>query len=144
KHPSQQPRSVDAMNDIIDSLTLHVPEIAAAQAFYDRAFGLGDRLRFRLADAETSGFRGYTLSLVAAQPADVHALTDAAIAAGAATLKPVTKSLWGVGGTVQAPDGAIWKIATSGKKDTAPATASFDEVVLLLGAADVSESKSYY
>jgi uncharacterized glyoxalase superfamily protein PhnB len=132
------------MNDIIDSLTLHVPEIAAAQAFYDQAFGLGDRLRFRLADAETSGFRGYTLSLVAAQPADMHALTDAAIAAGAATLKPVTKSLWGVGGTVQAPDGAIWKIATSTKKDTAPATASFDEVVLLLGAADVSESKSYY
>ena len=136
------------MNNIIDSVTLHVSDIAAAQAFYDRSFGLGERLCFRLADGQTdaqpSGFRGYTLSLVAAQPADVHALTDAAITAGATVIKPVAKSLWGVGGTIQAPDGAIWKIATSAKKDTAPAAAAFDEIVLLLGAADVSASKAFY
>lgn len=132
------------MNDTIESLTLYVPDTASARAFYDQTFCLGDRLRFRLADAETTGFRGYTLSLVASQPADVRALTESAVAAGAAVIKPVTKSLWGVGGTVQAPDGAIWKIATSAKKDTAPATASFDEMVLLLGAADVSASKAFY
>lgn len=132
------------MNDTIESLTLHVPDIASARAFYDQAFHLGDRLRFRPADAETSGFRGYTLSLVASQPADVRALTESAVAAGATVIKPVTKSLWGVGGTVQAPDGAIWKIATSAKKDTAPAAVSFDEMVLLLGAADVTASKAFY
>jgi uncharacterized glyoxalase superfamily protein PhnB len=132
------------MNHTIETITLHVSDIAVAQTFYERAFGLGERLRFRLADAETSGFRGYTLSLVAAQPADVRALTEAAIAAGATVIKHVAKSLWGVGGTVQAPDGAIWKIATSNKKDTAPASASFDEMVLLLGAADVTASKAFY
>ncbi|MFP3822361.1 hypothetical protein SB658_27085, partial [Bacillus sp. SIMBA_008] len=79
--------------------------LEAAQSFYADTFDLGDRLRFRTSDAETSGFRGYTLSLVVSQPGNVHALVDAAVAAGASVVKPVTKSLWGVGGTVQAPDG---------------------------------------
>ncbi|GAA1135426.1 MULTISPECIES: glyoxalase [Microbacterium] len=132
------------MNSAIESLTLDVSDVTTAQAFYDAAFGLGDRLRFRAADAESSGFRGYTLSLVVAQPANVHALVDAAVAAGATVIKPVSKSLWGVGGTVQAPDGAIWKIATSAKKDTAPPSRTVDEIILLLGAADVLASKTFY
>ncbi|MFF3028918.1 glyoxalase [Microbacterium sp. NPDC057944] len=132
------------MNSAIESLTLDVSDVTTAQAFYDAAFGLGDRLRLRAADAESSGFRGYTLSLVVAQPANVHALVDAAVAAGATVIKPVSKSLWGVGGTVQAPDGAIWKIATSAKKDTAPPSRAVDEIILLLGAADVLASKTYY
>jgi hypothetical protein len=41
---------------------------------------------------------------------------------GATPLKPVAKSFWGYGGVVQAPDGAIWTVATSSKKDTGPAT----------------------
>ena len=64
--------------------------------------------------------------------------------AGATTLKPVQKSLWGYGGVVQAPDGAIWKIATSAKKDTGPATRQVDQIVLLMGAADVASSKRFY
>ncbi len=67
------------------------------------------------------------------QPADVRGLVDAALDAGATELKPVTKSLWGYGGVVQAPDGAIWKVATSAKKDNGPATGQIDQVVLLLG-----------
>lgn len=132
------------MNSTIDSITLHVSDIAAAEAFYAQAFGLGDRLRFRTADADTTGFRGYTLSLVVSQPANVHALVDAAVAGGATVIKPIAKSLWGVGGTVQAPDGAIWKVATTAKKDTAPASRSVDEIVLLIGAADVVASKNFY
>lgn len=132
------------MNNTIESLTLDVTDVAAAQSFYDRAFGLGERLRFRPADADTSGFRGYTLSLVVSQPANVHALVDATVAAGATVIKPVSKSLWGVGGTVQAPDGAIWKVATSAKKDTTPPTRAVDEIILLIGAADVAASKSFY
>src|SRR5262245_38792311 len=104
----------------ITSVVLEADDVAAAETFYADAFGLGDRLRVRAAgaDAATSGFRGYTLSAVVAQPANVHLYFDAAVAAGATVIKPVAKSLWGVGGLVQAPDGAIWNIATSNKKDS--------------------------
>lgn len=132
------------MNTIIDSVTLDVTDVEAAQSFYAAAFDLGDRLRFRASDAASTGFRGYTLSLVVSQPGNVHALVNAAIAAGATVIKPVSKSLWGVGGTVQAPDGAIWKIATSAKKDTAPPSRSVDEIILLIGADDVVASKMFY
>ncbi|WP_164233056.1 glyoxalase [Microbacterium hydrocarbonoxydans] len=132
------------MNNTIDSFTLDVTDVAAAQTFYETAFGLSERLRFRLADAGTSGFRGYTLSLVASQPGNVRALFDAAVTAGATVVKPVSKSLWGVGGVVQAPDGALWNIATSAKKDTAPVAKAFDHVVLLLGVDDVRASRAFY
>lgn len=54
------------------------------------------------------------------------------------------KSLWGYGGVVQAPDGSIWKIATSSKKNDGPATRTIDSLVLLLGAEDVKASKQFY
>src|SRR5690606_28127948 len=127
-----------------DSITLEVSDPAAAETFYSRAFGIGDRLRLRATDAETSGFRGYTLSLIVAQPADARLLLDDAIAAGATVLKPAAKSLWGFGGTVQAPDGSVWNIATSAKKDAAPPSRAFQEFVLLLGVEKVSISKQFY
>ncbi|WP_042413192.1 VOC family protein [Streptacidiphilus anmyonensis] len=129
----------------IESITLDVADPAAAARFYADAFGLDDdRLRLRASEEATNGFRGFTLSLVAAQPADVRALFDAAVAAGATPLKPVTKSLWGYGGVVQAPDGTIWKMATSAKKDSGPATRNVDSIVLLLGVSDVVASKRFY
>ncbi|GAA5165519.1 glyoxalase [Amycolatopsis dongchuanensis] len=128
----------------IDTITLEVADPAAAERFYAAAFGLGDRLRLRASQEPSTGFRGFTLSLVASQPADVRALVDAAVAAGATVLKPVAKSLWGWGGVVQAPDGTIWKVATSAKKDSGPATRRVDSVVLLLGVADVAASKRFY
>jgi hypothetical protein len=82
--------------------------------------------------------------LIVCQPANVSAIIEAALEAGATLLKPVTKSLWGFGGVVQAPDGTIWKVATSAKKDSGPATRQIDQIVLLLGAADVAESKRFY
>ena len=45
---------------------------------------------------------------------------------------------------MQAPDGTIWKVATSSKKDTGPATRQIDDIVLLLGVADVKASKQFY
>jgi hypothetical protein len=128
----------------IDTITIEAPDPAAATAFYDAAFGLGDRLRVRPATSPTSGFGGFTLSLIAAQPADADALLRAALDAGATSVKPAAKSLWGYGGVVQAPDGTIWKVATSSKRNTGPATRDVDQVVLLLGAADVAESKRFY
>lgn len=65
-------------------------------------------------------------------------------AAGATALKPAAKSLWGYGGVVQAPDGTIWTVASSSKKDTGPATRHIDEMVLQLGVADVAASKRFY
>ena len=129
----------------IASLTLEVPDLAAAREFYATAFGLGDgQLDLRLAQAPSDGFRGFTLSLLVSQPADVDALVGSALDAGATVLKPAKKSLWGHGGVVQAPDGAIWKVATSAKKDSGPATRAIDEIVLLLGVADIAASKRFY
>jgi predicted lactoylglutathione lyase len=128
----------------IDSITLEVADTAAAERFYTAAFGLGDLLHVRASDAATTGFRGFTLSLIVAQPSTVSALVDSAVDAGASTLKPVEKSVWGYGGVVRAPDGAIWKVATSAKKETGPSTRQVDKIVLLLGAEDVAASKRLY
>jgi hypothetical protein len=128
----------------IESVTLETPDPTAARDFVTAAFGLETEVQLRAADAPTSGFRGFTLSLVASQPATVDALVGAALDAGATPLKPVRKSFWGYGGVVCAPDGTIWKVATSNKKNTGPATRRIDDIVLLLGAADVLASKRFY
>ncbi len=128
----------------IESVTLEVPDTAAADAFYTAAFGLDDRLALRASDAPTTGFRAFTLSLVVSQPATVDGLIGAAVDAGATALKPAKKSFWGYGGVIQAPDGTIWKVATSSKKDRGPATRDIDELVLLLGVEDVVASKWFY
>jgi uncharacterized glyoxalase superfamily protein PhnB len=125
-------------------VVLEVADAAEAERFLKEAFGLDERVRVRESAAETTGFRGFTLSLTVAQPSTVTSLFESAVAAGATVIKPVTKSLWGYGGTLQAPDGTIWKVATSAKKDTGPATREIESVVLLLGCADVAESKKFY
>ncbi|WP_328904774.1 glyoxalase [Streptomyces sp. NBC_00234] len=130
--------------EFIESVTLDVADPTAAHHFYSTAFGLDAQIRLRASEAPTTGFRGFTMALTVSQPADVDSLVDAAVAAGATPLKPAAKSLWGYGGVVQAPDGTIWKVATSAKKDTGPATRRIDEIVLLLGVADVIASKRFY
>jgi uncharacterized glyoxalase superfamily protein PhnB len=128
----------------LDHVTLEVDDPTAAELFYKSAFDLGDVVRVRASHAPTTGFRGFTLSLVVGQPSTVDSLVQSALDAGATTLKPVTKSFWGYGGVVQAPDGTIWKVASSSKKDTGPATCEVDEVVLLLGVADVKATRQLY
>jgi predicted lactoylglutathione lyase len=129
---------------LIESITLETPDPTASDAFYTAAFGLGPRVGVRPSQAPTAGFRGFTMSLVVSQPSTVDSLLGAALDAGASPLKPGAKSFWGYGGAVQAPDGVIWTIATSSKKDTGPATRKVDDVVLLLGVADVKASKRFY
>jgi predicted lactoylglutathione lyase len=128
----------------IDHIMLEATDPEAADHFYASAFGLGDLVRVRASDAPTTGFRGFTMSLVVAQPATVDGLVDAAVDAGATPLKPPAKSLWGYGGALRAPDGTIWTLASSSKKNTGPATRQIDEIVLQLGAADVAASKRFY
>jgi hypothetical protein len=128
----------------IDSVTLEVADPTSAERFYAAAFGLGPQVRLRASAAPTAGFRGFTLSLTVSQPANASALIDAAVEAGATTLKPAAKPLWGYGGVVQAPDGTIWKVATSARKDSGPATRQIDRLVLLIGSQDVAASKQFY
>jgi len=127
----------------IASLTLDVPDPAIAEAFHS-ALGIGSQVSVRASDAPTAGFRGFTLSLVVSQPKTVDGLIDAALGAGATSLKAVAKSFWGYGGVVQGPDGTIWKVATSAKKNTGPDSRDIDDIVLLLGVTDVKASKRFY
>ena len=127
----------------IEFLTIEVDDPAAAQPLYT-ALGLEDHIRLRPSTEPSTGFRGFTLSLVAAQPATVNALMDTATDAGATVLKPATKSLWGFGGGLRAADGTIVTLASSSKKDSGPATLEIDEVVLQLGVTDVAASKAFY
>jgi len=127
----------------IDTITLEVDDLAAAERFYHE-LGVADRVRLRATDAPTSGFRGFTVSLVCPQPGDVNLIVKTAIDAGATETKPASKSLWGYGGAFRAPDGTVWTIASSAKKDTAPVTGQVDSFVLLLGVDDVKASKQFY
>ena len=127
----------------IASVVLEVDDVVEAESFY-AALGVSDRVRVRAGDAPASGFRGYTLSLVTSQPGNVDAYVRAALEAGATELKPAKRSFWGYGGVVQAPDGAIWKFASSSKKDVGPPAREYDHLVLLLGVADVRATKQFY
>ena len=128
---------------MITAVTLGGADTAAAESFY-RALGVSDHVRVRVSDEPTSGFRGYTLSLVVSQPDNVDAFVSTALDAGATTIKPASKSFWGYGAVVQAPDGAIWTIASSSKKNIAPPSREFDQLVLLLGVAEVKATKQFY
>ncbi|MFF2013360.1 glyoxalase [Streptomyces sp. NPDC058195] len=127
----------------VASVTLEVADPEAARRFYT-AFGVESRIRLRASGAPSTGFRGFTLALTVSGPATVDAFVAAAEGAGATVLKPAARSMWGYGGVVRAPDGTIWKVATSAKKDTGQATREIDEVVLLLGVEDVKASKQFY
>ncbi|HEY2509183.1 MAG TPA: glyoxalase [Streptosporangiaceae bacterium] len=128
----------------IDSVTLEVSDATAAERFYQAAFGLTGAIHLRTSGEPTTGFRGFTLSLTVSQPSTVSSLVGTAVDAGATVLKPAAKSFWGWGGVVRAPDGTIWKVATSQKKDTGPATRQIDQIVLLLGVADVAATRAFY
>jgi predicted lactoylglutathione lyase len=128
----------------IELITIEVADITVAEAFHTAAFEAGSRVRVRESQAPATGFRGFTMSLVVSQPATANSFIDSAVDAGAKVLKPAAKALWGYGGGVQAPDGTIWTIASSSKKDTGPATRQIDAIVLQLGVTDVAASKQFY
>ena len=86
---------------LIESLVLEVEDATAAHEFYTAALGLDTQVRLRSSQAPTTGFRGFTLSLVVSQPGTVNALIGAALDAGAEQLKPAAKSFWGHGGAAR-------------------------------------------
>lgn len=136
--------SLALMDITIESLTLDVLDPAPSQAFYETALGVGGQVHARATDAPCTGFRGFTISLVVGQPSTVDSLQETALAGGAKSLKPAHKGLWGYGAVVQDADGVVWKLATSAKKDKGPATRRIDDLVLLIGAADMGATKRFY
>jgi catechol 2,3-dioxygenase-like lactoylglutathione lyase family enzyme len=132
------------MDITIESLTLDVADPAASQAFYETAFGVGAQVCTRTGDTRSTGFRGFTISLVVGQPSTVDSLHETALTGGATPVKPAEKGLWGYGAVVRDADGVVWKLATSAKKDTGPATRKIDDLVLLIGACDMRASKRFY
>ncbi|MBM7365495.1 glyoxalase [Gordonia hydrophobica] len=127
----------------INALTLQVADVDAARTFYS-AFGVVDRLRFEESNAPSSGFRGFVISLVVADPAVVDSFIAPAVAAGARVVKPAKKSFWGYGGVLEAPDGTLWKIAASSKKVTGAPLRVVDSMVLLIGVDDIVATKEFY
>lgn len=127
----------------LSSVTIEAANLDVATAFY-KEVGLSDQLDLVESANPSTGFRGVTLSLVAAQPSTVDAYFNDAVVAGATVLKPVKKSFWGYGGVVCAPDGTIWKMASSAKKDSGPPTRDIEDLVVLLGVADVKATKAFY
>lgn len=128
----------------VEHITIEASEPMVAGSFYGEALGIGTRVRVQASQALTTGFRGFLLGLVVAQLATVDNLVGSALDAGATSLKQATKSLWGYGGAVQAPDGTIVTFASSSKKNTGPHSREVDEIVLQLGVADVAASKRFY
>lgn len=133
----------------ISHVTLEVSDAPAATDFYrdfhGAAFDADARVRVRASEAPTSGFRGFTLGVDVANPASVDMVTHAALDAGAAPLKSPKKQFWGgYSAVVEAPDGTIWKVATAAKRDTGPASAGIERIVLLLGVEDIAASKRFY
>ncbi|MCH5676597.1 glyoxalase [Streptomyces gilvus] len=132
-----------AAHTSLASVTLEVADLEAARRFYT-AFGVDAYIGLRASTTHSTGFRGFTMALTVPGPATVDGFVADAVDAGATVLKPAAKSLWGYGGVVEAPDGTIWKIATSAKKDTGPATREIDDVVLLIGVEDVKATRQFY
>lgn len=132
------------MDTTIKSLTLDVADPAASQAFYESGLGVSSKVRARPAATPSTGFRGFSISLLVAQPSNVDLLRETALAAGAESIKPAKKGMWGYGAVVQDADGVIWKLATSSKKDNGTASREIDDVVLLIGVADLGASKRFY
>ncbi|WBC07589.1 VOC family protein [Micromonospora sp. CA-248089] len=98
-------------------------------------------------EPKAPGYRGYVLTYIVDQPSEVRSILDAAAQHGASVLKPAKKAMFaGFSGVFQAPDGAVWKLASSEKKDTGPAqeTPVPSEVGVLLGVADTKASTAFY
>ncbi|MBK1786007.1 VOC family protein [Prauserella cavernicola] len=155
----------------LDVITIGVPDMEAARAFYSSAFsaaatgddhtagldlhGSGQLALRQLAalatdsgaSSATSGFRGYVLSAIVDQPAEVKALLDAAVVAGATVVKSAKKALFGeFMATYQTPDGAVWKLAAASKKDAGPVPdpPKPTETAVYLGVERPKESKVFY
>src|SRR4051794_22215513 len=92
--PHQRPSSTTARGAPMPAFAralLQVPATSEAALFLKSACDLGAAVQVRESPDATSGFRGFTLSLVVSQPSTVDSLVAAALQAGAREVKPVRK-----------------------------------------------------
>lgn len=156
----------------LDVVTLGVPDVGSARELYTDVLTpsavvnhetfvdldlhghghlglLGDHELAATAGTEPPGpgFRGYAVSYVLDQPAEVRRLEQTAREHGATVLKPVKKGLFGgFAGYLQSPDGAVWSLAAERRKDSAPPSfpARPSEAGLILGVADPVAWREFY
>lgn len=120
----------------INLVTLGVADVAASAAFYERLglkrssasqeavvffrlgpvvlglFGRADLAADAGVPDTPAGFSGITLAHNVGSPAEVAAVIDAAVAAGARLVKPPEKVFWGgFSGYFADPDGHLWEVA---------------------------------
>ncbi len=131
----------------ITAVGIEATDVAAAETFY-RALGLAERVQVREASTPPEGFRGFTLSPLVSDPRIADLFVERAAGAGGTVVKPATKSLWGYGGSVRAPDGSMWTVASSAKSPPKGASDApslgYEDLVLLLGSQDVKASRAFY
>jgi hypothetical protein len=87
----------------ISRLLFGAEDAVAAAHFWNAAMPENAPVEVSESNAPTDGFRGFTLSLIAAQPGDVDALVSAGRDAGADLVKAAAKSLCGATVACSAP-----------------------------------------
>src|SRR6476619_1073443 len=172
-------RGGTAMDPRIDTITIGATDLSRTLDFYERGFGFakdegrGDRARLRLGGSaalelcpwdalarevglspESSGFRGFTLSYIVGEAADVDAMLARLTAAGGTLAKAPRFAFWGYSAHVADPSGHLWKIASpkrrpllGGKRERrgdASKPVPADELALTIGVADMERAKHFY
>jgi catechol 2,3-dioxygenase-like lactoylglutathione lyase family enzyme len=167
------------MTPKIDIINIGVGDLDRARAFYEHGSGCavreeandtltlsfgGDASRVALrpwdavasdagVGAQTSGFRGFTLSYILDSAEGVDEVLRRAEAHGGRVSKAPKNAVWGYSAYVTDPGGYLWKIASSkrhpllGRKEV-PARNGHpvepQEVPITIGVADMKRAKQFY
>jgi catechol 2,3-dioxygenase-like lactoylglutathione lyase family enzyme len=167
------------VNPKIDTITIGVTDSSRALRFYEDGFAFpvrqsdGESTMLRLggdsaalelcpwealaADAgvapEGDGFRGFTLSYIVEEAADVDGMLTRLVHAGGEIAKPPRFAFWGYSAHVKDPSGHLWKLASPkrrpliGRKRSeagVPAPVEAQELALTIGVADMKRAKQFY
>jgi uncharacterized protein len=172
------------MNPKIDVITVGVTDLKRAREFYEQGFGCSvEEARDELitlslgadasllalrpwdavagnagVSAQTTGFRGFTLSYIVDSADSVDDLLARVVRSGGEISKPPRNALWGYSAYVTDPSGYLWKIASSkrrpliarngssasGNGHDAAVTSNAREVPITIGVADMKRAKEFY
>ena len=162
----------------VDTVSIGVTDTSSSLEFYERGFGFRvrerapERISFELGRAstlelrewdrlasdvgvspESSGFRGFTLSYIVADPSGVDDMLARLAAAGGEIVKEPRFAFWGYSGHVSDPSGHLWKIASPKRKrllggkravNGVPEPVAADELALTIGVGDMKRAKRFY
>src|SRR3954465_14846262 len=163
----------------IDLITLGAKDLSRTQEFYEEGFGLqgrtagGGSVTFGLGDGssglelcpwdaladeagmspEGTGFRGFTLSYIVEQPAEVDDMLARLVHAGGELSKQPRLAFWGYSAHVADPSGHLWKIASPKRRpliarkrasNGVPERVEPQELALTIGVADMKRAKRFY